>query len=72
MQPWQQQEAEQVEHLVNLAQQPGWWDYVEHRVRQLEASGNDTSPPMFVGLEQQVAQRLKALGFKRPRRRPSV
>lgn len=72
MQPWQQQEAEQVEHLVNLAQLPGWWDYVEHRVRQLEALGNETSPPMFAGLEQQVAQRLQALGFKRPRRRPSL
>lgn len=70
MHPWQQQEAQQIEHLVMLAQQPGWWAYVEHRVRQLEASAGETSPPMFVGLEQQVANRLKELGFKRPRRYP--
>lgn len=70
-QPWdlQKVEQEQFDHLVNLAQQPGWWHYVVHRVRQLEREGQDTSPPMFAGLEQRVARQLQQLGFKPPRQK---
>ena len=69
MQPWQQEEIDQLEHLVKLAQQPGWWDYVIVRVREMEAQGQiDTSPPMYEGLEQKVVARLQELGFKPPRR----
>lgn len=69
MQPWKQQEIDQLEHLVHLAQQPGWWDYVVVRARELEQSGQvETSPAMFQGLEQKIAQRLQELGFKPPRR----
>lgn len=69
MQPWQQEEIDQLEHLVKLAQQPGWWDYVIVRVREMQAQGQiDTSPPMYEGLEQKVVARLQELGFKPPRR----
>jgi hypothetical protein len=69
MQPWQQEEIDQLEHFVKLAQQPGWWDYVVVRVRELEENGQrDTSPPMFQNLEQKVAARLQDLGFKPPKR----
>lgn len=68
MQPWQQQEIDQLEHLVRLAQQRGWWDYVVVRARELEQSGAMETPKLFQGLEQKIAQRLQELGFKPPRR----
>lgn len=70
MQLWQQEEIDQLDHLVHLAQLPGWWDYVVHRVKQLEETGqHETSPAMFQGLEQKVVFRLQELGFKPPRRK---
>lgn len=69
MQPWQQHEIDQLEHLANLAQQPGWWDYVVVRVRDLQDRAEaETCPPMFLNLEQKVAARLQELGFKPPKR----
>lgn len=66
--PWISKE-QLVDHLVSLAQRPGWWDYVEHQAKHLDATASETTPPLYAGIEQAVAQRLQQLGFKRPRRR---
>ena len=39
-------------HLVKLAQQPGWWEYVKARARELD---RDESR-LYVDIEQQVVQ----------------
>lgn len=64
---WQQEainpSAQAVEHLVKLAQSPGWWEYVKARARELD---RDESR-LFVDIEQQVARRLQAMGWRPPR-----
>lgn len=47
-------------HLVKLAQQPGWWEYVKARARELD---RDESR-LFVDIEQQVVQQLQALAWR--------
>ncbi len=51
-------------HLVKLAQQPGWWEYVKARARELD---RDESR-LFVDIEQQVVQQLQALAWRPPPR----
>ncbi len=47
-----------------LAQQPGWWEYVKARARELD---RDESR-LFVAIEQQVVQHLQALAWRPPPR----
>ena len=65
---WQQQpnnlSAAAVAHLVKLAQQPGWWEYVKARARELD---RDESR-LFVDIERQVVQQLQALAWRPPPR----
>ena len=65
---WQKQpnnlSAAAVAHLVKLSQQPGWWEYVRARARELD---RDESR-LFVDIEQQVVQQLQALAWRPPPR----
>ncbi len=55
---------EAVAHLVKLAQQPGWWEYVKSRARELD---RDESR-LFVDIERKVVQQLQALAWRPPPR----
>lgn len=63
---WHQQpinlSGEAVAHLVKLAQQPGWWEYVKARELDRDESR------LFVDIEQQVVQQLQALAWRPPHR----
>lgn len=53
-------------HLVKLAQQPGWWEYVKARARARELDRDESR--LFVDIEQQVVQQLQALAWRPPPR----
>ena len=48
-------------HFSALAMLPGWWQYAQQRVSELETD------ELWIGLRAEVGRRIKAAGF-RPRR----
>ena len=48
-------------HFSALAMRPGWWQYAQQRVSELEKD------ELWIGLRAEVGRRIKAAGF-RPRR----
>lgn len=56
--PWHPQRMfqTQVDHLVWLAQSPGWLDYARARAKELEADQSG----MFVGLYAAIATRMRS------------
>ena len=47
-------------HFSALAMRPGWWQYAQQRVAELEKD------ELWIGLRAEVGRRIKAAGF-RPR-----
>ena len=48
-------------HFSALAMRPGWWQYAQQRVAELEKD------ELWIGLRAEVGRRIKAAGF-RPRK----
>ena len=48
-------------HFSALAMLPGWWQYAQQRVAELETD------ELWIGLRAEVGRRIKAAGF-RPRK----
>ena len=52
-----QHEADIFNHYVSLAKQPGWYEYVERRIRVLEKRSEQTG--FHVGIEARFLEAMK-------------